>query len=225
MELLELLERNDRHVSEFSNDRFDAVQDGQSPGLVTVCCSDSRVLQDELITNETPGDVFTVGVIGNRVCERTDDGATVSGDVLYPLVHAGTATAAVIGHTGCGAVTATYQDLTDGVDEPDGIQYAIDLLKDRLAPGVDALPDGLDEESAINHLVEYNVDRQVELLLESDDVPDDVRVAGLVYDFQNVYSDDRGRLQLINVNGSRTPDAIERNTPALSSRFNRLWSY
>jgi len=49
-------------------------------------------------------------------------------------------------------------------------------------------------------LVEYNVDQQVEFLRRSDDVPADVNIYGVVYDFQDAYSGSRGELHLINVN-------------------------
>jgi len=54
-----------------------------------------------------------------------------------------------VGHTGCGAVTATYDELTDGLDEPAGIEHCIGLLVPRLEAGVEALPDGLLDVLAI----------------------------------------------------------------------------
>ncbi len=221
----ELLQRNERHARRFENERFEGVQDGQAPGAVTVCCSDSRVLQDEMFENRTPGDIFTVGAIGNRVFEETAEGLAVSGDVLYPLVHADTSTAVVIGHTGCGAVTATYKDIRGEIEEPAGIRHCIDLLKRRLTDGVAALPDGFEESEAINRLVEYNVDQQVAFLRESDDVPVDIDVVGVVYDFQDVYSDERGLVHVVNVDGVRDPDRIEEERPELAGRVRRLWTY
>lgn len=220
----ELLGRNEHHAREFDNERFEAVQDGQAPPFLTVCCSDSRVLQDELFENRTPGNVFTVGAIGNRVFEETAEGLTVSGDVLYPLVHADTETVVVIGHTGCGAVTATYRDIQDEIEETAGIRHCIDLLKPRLADGVAALPEELDEAAAINHLVEYNVDQQVAFLRESDDVPD-IDVVGVVYDFQDVYTDERGLVHVVNVDGVRDPERIRTENPEIAERVQRLWTY
>ncbi len=222
--LAELLEQNADHADAFQ-DRFDSVQDSQEPDVVTVCCSDSRVLQDQMWGNEAPGRIFTCGNIGNRVVQQTDAGEAVSGDVLYPIEHTGTKTAIVVGHTGCGAVTATYDDLTDGLSEPAGIEHCLGLLKPHLEPGVDALPDDIDRTEAINRLVEYNVDRQVEFLKESDDVPEDVDVIGVVYDFQDVYSDKRGEVQVINVNGETSVDALRDEHPEIDSRIDRLWEY
>jgi len=222
--LIGLLDRNADHAARFEG-RFDDVQDGQSPDAVTVCCSDSRVLGDHMWDNAEPGRLFACGNIGNRVLQRTDERRVVSGDVLYPLAHAGTDTAVVVGHTGCGAVTATYDALTEDVAEPPGIQHCIDLLAPQLEPGVEALPDDLDRTSAINHLVEYNVDRQVEALLDSDDVPAGVDVVGAVYDFQDVYGDRRGEVHVVNVDGERDVETLREAHAGIEDRVRRLWEY
>ena len=221
---VELLEDNAEHASEFE-DRFDAVQDSQEPAVVTVCCSDSRVLQDHVWGNDEPGRIFTCGNIGNRVVQRTDAGEVVSGDVLYPVEHTGTDTVVVVGHTGCGAVTAAYDDLTDGISEPAGIDHCLDLLKPHLEAGVESLPPDLDRTAAVNRLVEYNVDRQVEFLVGSDDVPPEVDVIGVVYDFQDVYSGRRGEVHVINVGGETVVEKLREDHPEIEHRIERLWEY
>jgi len=222
--ILEMLEGNREHAQTFET-RFDDVQDGQRPDAVTVCCSDSRVLQDQMWDNEQPGQLFTCGNIGNRVIQRTSEGDVVSGDVLYPIEHTGTEIAIVVGHTGCGAVTATYDHLTDGLSEPAGIEHSIGLLAPHLQDGVKTLPDDLDREEAINRLVEYNVDRQVQFLRESDDVPDSVTVVGVVYDFQDVYGDRRGEIHIVNIDGTRSVAQLQANHPEIEDRIDRLWEY
>jgi carbonic anhydrase len=222
--VVDLLAGNDDHAAAFDG-RFQAVQDGQWPAAVTVCCSDSRVLQDEMWANTQPGRLFTCGNIGNRVLQSTDSGRVVSGDVLYPLTHAGTETAIVVGHTGCGAVTATMDAVTDVIDEPAGIQHCIDLLRPLVDEGVDELPPDLTRAAAVNHLVEYNVDRQVEFLLESEAVPDGVDVVGAVYDFQDVYGHRRGEVHVVNVDGERDVDLLRETHPEVDDRIRRLWTY
>jgi carbonic anhydrase len=223
-QFVDLLENNAEHVREFES-RFEDVQDGQKPEVVTVCCSDSRVLQDHIWGNDEPGALFTCGNIGNRVVQQTDAGTVVSGDVLYPIAHTGTETAVVVGHTGCGAVTATYDALTDGVSEPAGIEHCLDLLKPHLEPGVESLPEDVGRTEAINRLVEYNVDRQVEFLLGSDEVPEGVDVFGVVYDFQDVYSGRRGEVHVINVNGERDVEVLREDNAEIASRIERRWEY
>ncbi|KZN23719.1 IcfA [Haladaptatus sp. R4] len=221
---IELLEQNAEHAEEFDS-RFDDVQDSQHPDVVTVCCSDSRVLQDHIWGNDEPGRIFTCGNIGNRVVQRTDSGEVVSGDVLYPVEHTGTDTVVVMGHTGCGAVTATYDALTGEVSEPAGIEHCLSLLKPKLEAGVESLPDDVSRAGAINRLVEYNVDRQVESLIESDDIDGDVDIIGVVYDFQDVYSGRRGQVHVINVNGETSVETLKDDHPDIDARIERLWEY
>jgi carbonic anhydrase len=221
---IDLLRDNATHASEFDS-RFDDVQDSQRPEVVSVCCSDSRVLQDHMWGNDQPGRVFTASNIGNRTIQRSGGREFVSGDVLYPIAHTGTETAVVTGHTGCGAVTATYQALTGDLSEPPGIEHCLNLLKPHLEPGVAALSDGLAAETAVNRLVEYNVDRQVEFLLESDTVPDSVEVVGVVYDFQDIYSGKRGEVHVVNVDGETDVETLRKANTEVASRIERLWEY
>ncbi|AHG03831.1 IcfA [Halobacterium sp. DL1] len=222
--VVEMLERNAEHAASF-HDRFDGVQDAQHPEAVTVSCSDSRVLQDHVWGNDEPGHLFTCSNIGNRVVQRTDDGTVVSGDVLYPLEHTGTDTAVVVGHTGCGAVTATYDHLTDGLSEPPGIEHCIELLAPHLEDGVELLPPDLDREEAINHLVEYNVDRQVDALLDSDDVPEATDIVGVVYDFHDAYGGRRGEVHVVNVDGETDVEKLQDAHSDVESRVARRWEY
>lgn len=223
-EFKELLTSNLQHAKQFNN-RFEELQDSQKPDFVTVCCSDSRVLQDHMWGNEHPGKVFTCSNIGNRVFQSTVDGKKVSGDVLYPIRHTDTETVIVVGHTGCGAVTATYKDISEHLDEPSGIRHCIDLLEERLQEGVDELPEGLSEEEAINRLVEYNVDREVEFLRESEDIPEHVDTVGVVYDFQDVYNGERGQVHIININGENKEKELKKQNPEIKERIQRLWNY
>ncbi|ELY55880.1 carbonic anhydrase [Natronolimnohabitans innermongolicus] len=214
--LHELLAGNERHVESLPDDYFSAVQTGQQPDVVTICCSDSRVPQERMWGVDDPGSVFTPSNIGNQVWDVDDGERIVDGGMLYPIHHAGTDVAAVVGHTGCGAVTAAYQVATGG-DRPG--PRGVDKWVELLVPVVeDALESDLvdaeaDEETVINQLVEYNVDRQARFLREADEIPDDVDVYGFVYDFQGVYGNEHGRTYLVNVNGETDPDAIAELIP------------
>lgn len=220
----ELFAGNDRHVEQVG-ESLGELQDAQHPEAVTVCCGDSRVLQDNMWDSKRPGRIFTHSNIGNRVRQQTDDGCVITGDVLYPLVHTETKIAVVVGHTGCGAVTAAYRDLTEGLDEPAGIDYCVNLLEVDLKSAVEQLPDDIDDEAAINKLVEYNVDRQVEYLVDSDDVPEAVTALGVVYDFHDVYSGRRGAVHLVNVDGTRDDKRLREQYPEIEDRVQRLWKY
>jgi carbonic anhydrase len=215
--LRELLERNDRHAESLADDHFAAVQDGQAPALVSMCCSDSRVPQAGMWDAEEPGWVFTPSTIGNQVWDDVDGERVVDGSVLYPLAYTDTETAAVVGHTGCGAVTAALDAVRSGdgdYETPAGVAKWVDAL----APVVeDGLSDDRVRENGdvglVNQLVEYNVDRQVAFLRESEAVPDAVAVYGFVYDFQRVYGDEPGRAYLVNAEGDTDTGRLRERVP------------
>ncbi|MDH5020410.1 carbonic anhydrase [Halobacterium rubrum] len=221
--LRELLERNDRHVASLADDHFAAVQDGQSPSAVSVCCSDSRVPQADMFDVEEPGWLFSPSTIGNQVWDRVDGERVVDGSVLYPVEYAGTDTAVVVGHTGCGAVTAALEAVqqrdSDGEAESgDAHPAGVAKWVAELVPVVEAgLADDRVREardaSLVDQLVEFNVDRQVAFLRESEDVPADVDVYGFVYDFHGVYGDDHGRAYLVNANGETDVGALREQAP------------
>ncbi|MDR5673252.1 Carbonic anhydrase [Halalkaliarchaeum sp. AArc-CO] len=211
--LAELLERNARHVDSLPDGHFSAVEAGQEPAAVSVCCSDSRVSQEGMWDVTEPGFLFTPSTIGNQVWDRYDGDIVVDGSVLYPVTHTDTGVILVVGHTGCGAVTAALDAVRrtdDGSDgDAAGIAKWIDLLVPVIEDGLaDDRVDPDREASLVDQLVEYNVDRQVQFLLESDDVPDEETVYGFVYDFQGVYGDDRGRAYLVNADGETQPDHL-----------------
>ncbi|AGN02415.1 carbonic anhydrase [Salinarchaeum sp. Harcht-Bsk1] len=216
--LADLLDRNDRHVESLQAGYFDDVEDGQSPAVVSMCCSDSRVSQEAMWDVEEPGWLFTPSTIGNQVWDRVDGELVLDGSFCYPMAFTDTEVAVVVGHTGCGAVTAALeavQGAGDATDEdadstPAGVAKWVDLL----APVVE---DGLDDDrvdpdadaSLVDQLVEYNVDRQVAFLQENEDVPDSVDVYGFVYDFQRVYGDAPGRAYLVNANGETDRQVLQ----------------
>jgi carbonic anhydrase len=213
---------NDRHVNAVG-DSFDSLQESQHPDVVTVCCGDSRVLQDGMWDNTQVGHVFTHSNIGNRVTIDGDSGRIVTGDVLYPLLYTDTQTAVVVGHTGCGAVTAAYR-AESGPKAP-GIESCLGLLEDDLRDGIEMLEDAESGLSAIHRLVEYNVDRQIEQLQASPEVPDEVTTIGVVYDFHDVYSEDTGTIHIVNVDGITETATLQDRYPEFEGRINRLWEY
>ncbi|ELY82494.1 carbonic anhydrase [Natrinema pallidum] len=211
-----LLAGNRRHVESLPDGYFADVQTGQHPSVVAVCCSDSRVAHEGMWGVDRPGTVFTPSNIGNQVWDDDGGNRIIDGGVLYPIHHTGTDAVAVVGHTGCGAVTAAYQVAT-GADPPG--PRGVDKWVDMLIPVVEAAleSDRIDREAAddtvINQLVEYNVGYQVRSLGDADAVPDRVDTYGFVYDFQGVYGDRPGRTYLVTVDGETAPDALAELVP------------
>ena len=222
--LSELLERNARHTGSLPPDYFSGVQEGQEPAAVSICCSDSRVPQAGMWDITEPGWLFTPSSIGNQVWDTHDGELVVDGSLLYPILHTKTRVAVVVGHTGCGAVSAALSALREGVDAAPGITKRIQLLLPVIEDGLadDRITDDSDV-SLINQLVEYNVDRQVAFLRDSEEVPDDEAIFGFVYDFQGVYGETRGRAYLVNVDGETAVTTLRESVPSeFESHVKRL---
>ncbi|MCB8960421.1 MAG: carbonic anhydrase [Ardenticatenales bacterium] len=77
---------------------------GQEPFAVILGCSDSRV-PAEIIFDQGLGDLFVIRVAGNIVAP------SLVGSVEFAVEQFGTRLVVVMGHTSCGAVTATLGEL------------------------------------------------------------------------------------------------------------------
>ncbi|MFN7291939.1 MAG: carbonic anhydrase, partial [Pirellula sp.] len=84
---------------------------GQAPFATILGCSDSRV-PPELLFDQGFGDLFVVRVAGNVV------DVDVEGSIEYSVDHCGTRLVVVMGHQGCGAVTAALKSSGDLKNEP-----------------------------------------------------------------------------------------------------------
>lgn len=106
--LLKLKEGHARFLSETLNPRTSNSEDrrklseGQHPFAVVLCCSDSRVVP-EIIFDCQLGELFVIRNAGNVVDED------VLGSVEYAVEHLGCPLVVVMGHSSCGAVTATCE--------------------------------------------------------------------------------------------------------------------
>ncbi len=129
---------------------------GQRPFATVLGCADSRI-PPELIFDQGFGDLFVIRVAGNVLGEE------VAGSIQYAVHHLRTPLLVVLGHEGCGAVTAALQALLGKHDEP----YYIETLIRLIRPGLQGLDLGLDEPSRLNAAVEANVRWSVRQLAES----------------------------------------------------------
>ncbi|WP_255169160.1 carbonic anhydrase [Natrononativus amylolyticus] len=213
--LLELLAGNRAHAAELPDGYFAPVEDEQHPDVVTICCSDSRVSQEGMWHTDRPGAVFTPSNIGNQVWDDHRGERIVDGSLLYPVYHTGTDAVAIVGHTGCGAVTAAYRVATGAEPpEPQGVAKWVEMLVPVVEEALESdLIEEDDEWTTVNQLVEYNVDYQARFLRNSADMPADVAVYGFVYDVHGVYGDAPGRAYLVNLEGETRPPEIARRLP------------
>ena len=96
--------------------------DGQAPFATILGCSDSRV-PPELLFDQGFGDLFVIRVAGNVI--DTD----VVGSIEYGVDHLKTKLVVVMGHEGCGAVTAALQADSDLQQEPNEIRSLVSKIK------------------------------------------------------------------------------------------------
>jgi len=113
--------------------RRDEVKGGQKPFAVIVGCSDSRI-PPEILFDQGIGDLFTIRLAGNIV----DD--TALGSIEYAVDHLGTRLVVVLGHSKCGAVTATAK----GGHAPGHIAGIVKLIAPALDRGKDKSGDLVD---------------------------------------------------------------------------------
>ncbi|PSP74442.1 carbonic anhydrase [Halobacteriales archaeon QS_3_64_16] len=212
-----LLERNRIWSSLLPEGYFEDVQESQAPTAVSMCCSDSRVSQEGMFLAPLEAAyLFKPSNIGNKVTTTVDGERVVDGSFLYALENLGVSPAVVVGHTGCGAITAAYEIATGtDVEAPPGISQELEPLVEIVEEALarDAIDTAAEESAVINQLVEYNVDAQIEFLRESEEVADETELYGFVYDFQRAYSDVAGRTVVVNIDGETDPAALRETVP------------
>lgn len=109
--------------------RRDEFLAGQTPFAVVVGCSDSRV-PVEIVFDQGLGDLFVIRVAGNIVA------ASQVGSVEFAAERFGTRLVVVLGHTRCGAIQATLEEL----QRPSESQSRnLRSIVDRIRPSVEGL--------------------------------------------------------------------------------------
>lgn len=114
---------------------------GQEPFAAVVSCADSRVVPDTVF-DMAPGNLFVVRNAGNSIEE------VGLGSLEYGVSVLGVSLIVVLGHTRCGAVTATEEAIATGVMPAPAIDSVVQAIEPALLP----LPAGhsLDDAIAAN---------------------------------------------------------------------------
>ncbi|MGI9014893.1 MAG: carbonic anhydrase [Phycisphaerales bacterium] len=155
--LARLKEGNARFVSDDTTrsaavNRYDRrrLVDGQEPFAIILGCSDSRV-PAELVFDQGLGDLFVIRVAGNIVAPSQ------VGSVEFAAERFGTRLVVVMGHSQCGAIMATIEEL----QRPTAMRSPnLRSIVNRIRPAVESLmetdlvarPDDL-----LNHAIRANV--------------------------------------------------------------------
>lgn len=104
----------DTHFPLMENKFEKLVLEGQSPDILFIGCSDSRVVPD-LIVDSKPGDMFILRNIGNFVppFKEDNDFHGSSAAIEYAVSVLNVKDIIVCGHSHCGACAALYDDLNN----------------------------------------------------------------------------------------------------------------
>ena len=161
------------------------LEKGQHPFAVILGCSDSRVIP-ELIFDQGLGDLFVIRVAGNVV--DTD----VTASVEYAVDHLATQLVVVMGHSNCGAVTATL----DHLESADGEPAEVVSLLNRIEPATLGIAHELPRPERIELAVRSNVELAVRRLSRVPDLHRSIeagklKIVGAVYDMHT------GRVDLL----------------------------
>ena len=143
-----------RHAHESADWRKQLVA-GQKPFATILGCSDSRV-PVELIFDQGFGDLFVIRVAGNVISPD------VVGSLAYAMAHLQTPLFVVVGHQGCGAVTAAVQALQGPTNELPGIETLLKLIE----PGLPKTLPGDSFDQQVSAAVEANVRWSIRQLAE-----------------------------------------------------------
>lgn len=146
--------------------------DGQAPFAVIVGCSDSRV-PAELIFDQGLGDLFVIRVAGNIVAPSQ------LGSVEFAAVKFESRLVVVLGHSQCGAVSATIEN----IQSPGGVSSQnLESIVNQISPSIEPLiGQGLEPEVLLSEAVRANVVRATNKLREGSPIIEDLeRNDGLV---------------------------------------------
>lgn len=183
MDLSQIFDNNKKWISkklDTNPDYFNQLAQGQSPDILYIGCSDSRVTAEELM-GVGPGEAFVHRNIANSIVNTDLNSLSV---IHYAVDHLNVNHVVVCGHYGCGGVKAAMQSDDLGILNPwlREIRDVFRLHKKEL----NAIED---PHEKYNRLVELNVEEQCISLIKIASVQKahrnrDLQVHGWVFDIE-----------------------------------------
>jgi carbonic anhydrase len=139
---------------------------GQQPFAIILGCSDSRV-PAEIVFDQGLGDLFVIRVAGNIVAPSQ------VGSVEFAAERYATRLVVVMGHSQCGAILATLEELRT----PTKHSHNLRAIVDRVRPSVESLlatPLRDDESALVREAVRANIRASVNQLRHGSRVLEDL---------------------------------------------------
>jgi carbonic anhydrase len=133
---------------------------GQQPFAIILGCSDSRV-PAEIVFDQGLGDLFVIRVAGNIVAPSQ------VGSVEFAAERYGSRLVVVLGHSQCGAILATVEELERPTEQSRNLRSIVD----RVRPSVQGLlAMGLDHDALVKQAVRANIRASTDHLRHGSDV-------------------------------------------------------
>lgn len=133
-------------------ERWTELSKGQSPKVMIIACSDSRVDPTQIF-DTSPGEIFVVRNVANLVPPFEDDGGRhgVSAALEFAVTQLEVTDIIVMGHGACGGVHAAMTQRFAGAAPGDGgfIAHWVDLLDDARERILETHGDGHDALHAL----------------------------------------------------------------------------
>jgi carbonic anhydrase len=168
----------------------DIVEKPQRPFAIVLGCSDSRT-PVEILFDEGFGDLFVVRIAGNVVAP------SVVGSIEFAASQFGTRLVVVLGHTRCGAVSATVEAIRTGNGPA---SKNIRSITDRIAPHVEPLYRAAGGAHDAGHLREWmqaNVRASVDHLHHGSQLLEELVLAGRVAVIGAEYELETGKVRFL----------------------------
>ena len=128
---------------------------GQHPYAVILTCSDSRV-PPEILFDKGLGEIFVARVAGNIA-----SAGELLGSIEYGVEHLGASLIMVLGHSKCGAVTATYDAHVTGALPEKNIDSLVKAIDPAVTAVLETNPAGTKDE-VIEECIVENVNKVTE---------------------------------------------------------------
>jgi carbonic anhydrase len=169
----------------FRRETLTELAKAQRPYATVLGCSDSRV-PPEWIFDAGLGELFVIRVAGNILSPE------ISGTLQYAASHLETPLFLILGHEGCGAITAALATKHGGAQYRSRIQ----ALLANILPGLPELDPTLSPEEQASRAVESNVRWTVRQILDTPEGKARVaegrtKIVGAVYEIET------GRVRLL----------------------------
>ena len=155
----------DVYFPKMENDFENLAKNGQSPEILFIGCSDSRVVPN-LIVDSKPGDMFILRNIGNFVppYKSNNDFHGSSAAIEYAVSVLNVKDIIVCGHTHCGACAALYQDLSDNI-HLQHVNKWLELGLDAKQETLEKLGDNVEQKELLRETEKISIKHQLKNLL------------------------------------------------------------